>query len=556
MNKDSDTNALATNRMSSFLDIFNGGQKVKTEEKLKLEEQQQQQQQRLAQRQRHSLAVELMSEDPMVVEKQKPKPQRRRSTMGMTTVTAVPTFRDPPIPTTIHRRTIKDRENCQLESSSQNSLVSEVTMMTYSEEKATMLREEFMRRMKQFPQELTGGERQALANEVQQEIEAKLAEMGKEQESKFHEQHAFAEQRTKKKQQQQQKLQQQTTITVPTGSDGGKSDLLKRFRALKTQQMLEEKEGLRGRQETKKIPSSQQKEERSEEGIVGTTAEEPVRWNPRKERLGGFSRSFSSNGTTKVGNLERLSSSDGPGMVMRRKSYDESIDAMTADTGDSKFSLIGDYNYKIDNLERRSSMSRVAGSGGLAARPTATARTETIGKAKNPIFSSVTTKSSSDSKFHLRDDCSIEDYGNNDSDSEKTQETNSNIEQIIELKLLVANQQATIDTLSSKLHNFNLAHRQLRRIDQTRVKKLELENRQLADQLEQCREREKSLMGELKWGGYNDDPVMRENAHLRYQLALMGGSVSAGRQDEKRRRSLDTILTHVSTDADSVPHSL
>lgn len=64
------------------------------------------------------------------------------------------------------------------------------------------------------------------------------------------------------------------------------------------------------------------------------------------------------------------------------------------------------------------------------------------------------------------------------------------IDDIIELKLLVANQQATIDTLSSKLHNLQLANRQRTADTSPRSRDLEERNRRSSEALAECRERD------------------------------------------------------------------
>lgn len=73
----------------------------------------------------------------------------------------------------------------------------------------------------------------------------------------------------------------------------------------------------------------------------------------------------------------------------------------------------------------------------------------------------------------------------------------AHIDDIIELKLLVANQQATIDTLYSKLHNSELSNRQRKTNEASHIQKLEVENQVLATHLNECREREISLRNEL-----------------------------------------------------------
>lgn len=78
-----------------------------------------------------------------------------------------------------------------------------------------------------------------------------------------------------------------------------------------------------------------------------------------------------------------------------------------------------------------------------------------------------------------------------------TKNNNSMIDDIIELKLLVANQQATIDTLSSQNHNLELANRQLSRVEQSKSQHLAAENSHLTEQLKDCREREICLRKEM-----------------------------------------------------------
>ena len=77
-----------------------------------------------------------------------------------------------------------------------------------------------------------------------------------------------------------------------------------------------------------------------------------------------------------------------------------------------------------------------------------------------------------------------------------------NIDDIIELKLLVANQQATIDTLSSKLHNAQLTisnrnQFQLNQDQNTKITRLENENIALKKQLSIRQERERMLRKQI-----------------------------------------------------------
>ena len=67
--------------------------------------------------------------------------------------------------------------------------------------------------------------------------------------------------------------------------------------------------------------------------------------------------------------------------------------------------------------------------------------------------------------------------------------TRPSIDDIIELKLLVANQQATIDTLSSKLHNLEILNTRRFDEEQSKVAKLEKENHTLTKRLGECQEK-------------------------------------------------------------------
>lgn len=89
--------------------------------------------------------------------------------------------------------------------------------------------------------------------------------------------------------------------------------------------------------------------------------------------------------------------------------------------------------------------------------------------------------------------------------------TRMNIDELIELKLLCANQQATIDNLSSRVHNLELANTQLKKAA-SRVKELEVENQILATQLGQCQQRELSLSKQLnsQLEGKDREELMRQ----------------------------------------------
>jgi len=80
-----------------------------------------------------------------------------------------------------------------------------------------------------------------------------------------------------------------------------------------------------------------------------------------------------------------------------------------------------------------------------------------------------------------------------DRQHDDTASTRVNIDEMIELKLLVANQQATIDTLSTKLHNLEIKCNQYQlksNENESRMHKLEEEKRALSRQLSMHQERE------------------------------------------------------------------
>eukprot|EP00985_Skeletonema_marinoi_P023867 scaffold16132_cov66-Skeletonema_marinoi.AAC.1 len=67
------------------------------------------------------------------------------------------------------------------------------------------------------------------------------------------------------------------------------------------------------------------------------------------------------------------------------------------------------------------------------------------------------------------------------------------IEELIELKMEIANQQATIDTITAQLHNFEITNVKLLSSlsrENTARRASEKSNEELTEQLRQCRERE------------------------------------------------------------------
>lgn len=85
------------------------------------------------------------------------------------------------------------------------------------------------------------------------------------------------------------------------------------------------------------------------------------------------------------------------------------------------------------------------------------------------------------------------------------------IDDVIELKILVANQQETIDTLSTKLHNLEVLSKRTLQEEQSRIRQLEDEKLDLIKQLHECNE-----IGDSK-----NQELQAENIELKRQLEQM-----------------------------------
>ena len=82
------------------------------------------------------------------------------------------------------------------------------------------------------------------------------------------------------------------------------------------------------------------------------------------------------------------------------------------------------------------------------------------------------------------------------------------IDDVIELKILVANQQETIDTLSTKLHNLDVLSKRTSQEEQARIRQLEDEKLDLIKQLNECKD-----IGDSK-----NQELQAENIELKRQL--------------------------------------
>ena len=109
------------------------------------------------------------------------------------------------------------------------------------------------------------------------------------------------------------------------------------------------------------------------------------------------------------------------------------------------------------------------------------------------------------------------------------------ISEIIELKLLIANQQAAIDTLSYKLHNLELAHHRLELDASLHSTKSEGLLRQLSTASSSSVNITISSSSGSRWEEYRNQQLVNENLELRWQLQDMKkfGNVGDSRNDRK-----------------------
>ena len=106
------------------------------------------------------------------------------------------------------------------------------------------------------------------------------------------------------------------------------------------------------------------------------------------------------------------------------------------------------------------------------------------------------------------------------------------IDDVIELKILVANQQATIDTLSTKLHNLDVLSKRTLQEEKARIRKLEDEKLNFIKQL-----RESKDIGDSK-----NQELQAENIELKRQLEQM----HVGDRLKESNSTMQTALTDAS----------
>ena len=107
------------------------------------------------------------------------------------------------------------------------------------------------------------------------------------------------------------------------------------------------------------------------------------------------------------------------------------------------------------------------------------------------------------------------------------------IEELIELKMEIANQQATIDTITAQLHNFEINNAKLLSSlsrENTARRAAEKSNEELTEQLRQCREREVELRREAMASSVTRPAMMKQSSTLDW-----------GDADESDRSILDRL---------------
>ena len=130
-----------------------------------------------------------------------------------------------------------------------------------------------------------------------------------------------------------------------------------------------------------------------------------------------------------------------------------------------------------------------------------------------------------------------------DSVSKSTHHSMVDIEKLIELKLEMANQQATIDTLKARLHNLEITNSKLSSTlsheQSTRIR-LEKSNKELREKLQQCHEKEEELRDTIQVCKAREAELRKEVITLKpspSQNSLVASpSVVASRRDSMEKQ--------------------
>eukprot|EP00581_Thalassiosira_minuscula_P033300 CAMPEP_0183787018 /NCGR_PEP_ID=MMETSP0739-20130205/67326_1 /TAXON_ID=385413 /ORGANISM="Thalassiosira miniscula, Strain CCMP1093" /LENGTH=532 /DNA_ID=CAMNT_0026031087 /DNA_START=448 /DNA_END=2043 /DNA_ORIENTATION=- len=381
-------------------------------------------------------------------------------------------------------------EDCQ----STNSLMSEVTFMTYSDEKAEMIRDEFFRQVKLQTKALSVQERESLLERVEREQKIKF-DKKLERTRKKHQRHM--EKQEKKKQQKHQPSWSSPNKNNKKGNNTQKIsedyDLLKKLRAFKMGETTDEIDGGEPQQQLT-LSSRTNNNKRDSKGSPSASATKKKSAIKRT----ASAESCSSYATAKLSN--KISSTRSNTM-----NDNNDISHLLQQPAENLQNLQNLYT----PAKNSSQIARERGDkeeiGGLEQTTVQHQHQEQV----SPHQATAITAPASNRTSLRTESSSIK----------------ASITDIIELKLLVANQQSLIDTLSSKIHNLEVANRQLHLLQDStinvkeeaaannssnnnndygspppssrKVMVLQAENANLEQQLNECRQREIGLRNEL-----------------------------------------------------------
>mmetsp|Transcript_35994 Transcript_35994/g.61402 ORF Transcript_35994/g.61402 Transcript_35994/m.61402 type:complete len:660 (-) Transcript_35994:137-2116(-) len=138
-------------------------------------------------------------------------------------------------------------------------------------------------------------------------------------------------------------------------------------------------------------------------------------------------------------------------------------------------------------------------------------------------------------------------------------EKNEGVDDMIQLKLQLANQLALVDSLSSKLQQFEISHNIKQSVDLAKTKRLEAENEALREQLNESRTREIKLKTEMNNQHLDHDRAIglidsrnsileRKNFMLERELTILRNSLQSSLRDEKGSFTIKSITTETTMD--------
>lgn len=345
-----------------------------------------------------------------------------------------------PVPRSIHHPLPHiDEEGCCDES----SVVSEITHMTYSVEKAEMVVQEFVRRVVDVQRAngqkmLTREEKETLLDDVQREQDLKL--------------------RWQRKREEEEERLQQRRRQMPAGY--GKGEIFEGLHGMRLKkQARENEEGLpfkndlgEGEETLGSSFGSDETEKHASGGDkVGPGLSSSSRHFGRPEERHASNTSW-------IGEMTRQQTRQGNGVGLR-------LSVEFAPSRPNPY--VAKHCWEGDEISCHGEQEEAKEVG----QETEHGQSQQVQEPEESLLHTAPKTSST-----------VEDH----------------IDEIIELKMLVATQQATIDTLSAKLHNLKLelanrpAIRRKDKDNQVKMNALQAENRNLAEQLRLCQEREAS----------------------------------------------------------------